>query len=1115
MFNRARICTLLGLVLAAAPVMFAPTTFTWTGTTTQIINDGTITNWLGGVAPVSGNNADLVFGVPANPSPQSGMLKLLANSTFDVASVTFNSSFPAYSFSPSITESTAVLAVGAGGIQSTGTSNVIFGPSLTLQLNASQTWTTTGNLVVSGPISGTANLTKSGTGILLLGGDSPDFTGDLIVTSGGGALYLGKSDSAGSGNLILQNGTTLAPTANSISLSNNVTVSDSVTFAKALGFFNPSPNTPSITIDGSVTAATSSVGLHLLDDITLQLNGGLTGIPSSNTSVTFDSGGMAILAGTTDSTIASITADGAGVIFAASNALPSASIQAAGGGYIGIGATSSSVPSITDMLALITNKAAFNGTFGFDSDPTLPTPHVYDGTSTTPLPLDFSGFTTTTFRIGSATSAVIGVYTVITPPANDYRFGGGGGLLEVESNLTDNGGTPRTLTVTSPVGKELTLWLAGSNSFTGAITIDNSLLRFANAGALPSPSPTLSSIIIPSTSRGAYLGFDYDLSASDLSALASRIVLSGGQLVLGFDSASLTNLHTVAASIDLGNFPANTILGTATIVTVSSNSTVTPAGGEDAPYRFAAVDHGSLTVDSQLTDAVGARAVEIGIANTSTSFSPGTNKGPNNVTITNDANNYSGGTTIFDGVVHLTTSSTSLEGVIQKGPLGTGPITIAASATNASLQPDSRGGDPITVTLDNPITANSNVSVGDLSLGNTIVLNGAISGPARLSLLGKVTLGTANSYLGGTDLSQNAIVTVNSNTGLSSGDVNFGYGAIVTFTTNAPSIGSLSDSGSYMGGIVLPADASSLAITQTKDGTFTGNISGPSSGMTTATLVKNGSNGLTLSGTGIYTGGTTINGGNLAAGSSIALGSGSVTINNGAKLSVLPGVVLTNPIVFGSGGSKLGGSGTFAPGGSLGIGNGTVLTPGNGTIGTLTFGTVGTPTNLTWDSGGALKMGFQNPNGPAGSGTDLIYVNGTLTINSTSIAPFTVSLWTLDPAGNQGVPMAGFNPGQSYNWQIAGASGGILNFDSTKLIFDTSNFMNSLGGGNLSFSLSGDNTALFLNFTPVPEPSTWALLLCGAGAVLLPALRRRKSEMSNCRPAASVRSSKFETSTNG
>jgi len=200
MFNRARICTLLGLVLAAAPVMFAPTTFTWTGTTTQIINDGTITNWLGGVALVSGNNAYLVFGVPANPSPQSGMLKLLANSTFDVASVTFNSSFPAYSFSPSITESTAVLAVGAGGIQSTGTSNVIFGPSLTLQLNASQTWTTTGNLVVSGPISGTANLTKSGTGILLLGGDSPDFTGDLIVTSGGGALYLGKSDSAGSGN---------------------------------------------------------------------------------------------------------------------------------------------------------------------------------------------------------------------------------------------------------------------------------------------------------------------------------------------------------------------------------------------------------------------------------------------------------------------------------------------------------------------------------------------------------------------------------------------------------------------------------------------------------------------------------------------------------------------------------------------------------------------------------------------------------------------------------------------------------------------------------------------------------------------------------------------------
>ncbi len=1059
MSTRAPICTLLGLILAAGSVMQAQATFTWTGATTQTVNDGTNTNWLGGAAPVSGNNADLVFGVPANPTlPQSGALKLLANSTFDVASITFNSSFPQYSFFPSTVESTAVLAVGAGGIQSTGSGNIIFSPNLTLQLNASQSWTTSSNLLVFGSISGAFNLTKSGTGILLLGGNSPAFAGNLTVTQG--ALYLADNQySAGTGNLIFQSGTTLAPSDTSVSISNNVTVSDGVTFANALGLFNPSPNTPGITIGGSFTAATASIRLHLLDQVSLRLNGALDG--PSGTAVTFDSGGTVILAGSTTGAISSITADAAGVVFAAPNTLPSTSIQALNGGYIGVGATSlvpTNVPSPIAMLALITNKAAFNGTFGFDTDPALGAGYTYTDA------LDFSAFSTSNFKIGSATGATLGAAAVITPPTGgDYRFGNGGGRLVVQSNLT----APVNLIVNSTDLRPLTLVLQGNNSFTGDLTSIQSYVVLDSIGALPSASKIHLGVsgYVSYTPNWGSVPSPVDL----ISRLSAGYDSTG---ILGFDSAQPATVPlTVSGPVNLSGLVGPIYLGTTTQGLTLTGTITPPTGGV---LEFAGVNQGFLAIASNLTAANGVTSVVIG--HPDVTF----NKGQEGVGLSG-ANDYTGGTTLLNGSLSLGNSSA----------LGTGSLTIVNTANNVGITSTS------SVALANAVVANNSLVKIDAS-SSPITFNGTISGPARLSLLGNVTLGTANSYTGGTDIgsisaSSPMVVTVNSNTGLGSGDVNFaGMYATVNFTTNVPSIGSLSGGG-IVDGIVLPTSATSLAINQTKDGTFTGTISGPAGGATTATLVKIGSNGLVLYGVGNYTGGTLINGGNLAAGNSSALGNGSVTISNDAKLSVLPGVVLTNPIIFGSGGSKLGGGGTFAPVGGLTIGTGTLLTPGNGNISTLTFGTAAAPTNLTWDLGGAFKMGFQNPNGPAGSGTDLIYVNGTLTISSTSVAPFTVSLWTLDPMGNQGVPMAGFNSSQSYNWQVAGASGGILNFDPTKLSLDTSNFVNGLDGGSFSFSLGGGNTALYLNFTPVPEPSTWALMIAGAGAVLFPVFRRRRS----------------------
>jgi hypothetical protein len=87
--------------------------------------------------------------------------------------------------------------------------------------------------------------------------------------------------------------------------------------------------------------------------------------------------------------------------------------------------------------------------------------------------------------------------------------------------------------------------------------------------------------------------------------------------------------------------------------------------------------------------------------------------------------------------------------------------------------------------------------------------------------------------------------------------------------------------------------------------------------------------------------------------------------------------------------------------------------------------------------------------------------------------------------------VADFNASNGYAWLIAHTDG-ITGFNAANISINTVNFTNSLGATG-AFNVSAVGNDIYLNFSPVPEPSTYALLTAGLGLLLLKTARRRRS----------------------
>jgi ubiquitin len=112
-----------------------------------------------------------------------------------------------------------------------------------------------------------------------------------------------------------------------------------------------------------------------------------------------------------------------------------------------------------------------------------------------------------------------------------------------------------------------------------------------------------------------------------------------------------------------------------------------------------------------------------------------------------------------------------------------------------------------------------------------------------------------------------------------------------------------------------------------------------------------------------------------------------------------------------------------------------------------------------------------------------VSISGSFSISTANPNPKTISVISGNLIGESSF-LNNFDPTQNFVLPIITAAGGISNYDPSIFSVDSSGFSNDLQGGTFSI-VSADANTIALEFTPAPEPSTYALFGIGAIGVLM------------------------------
>ncbi len=538
--------------------------------------------------------------------------------------------------------------------------------------------------------------------------------------------------------------------------------------------------------------------------------------------------------------------------------------------------------------------------------------------------------------------------------------------------------------------------LTGTNTHTGGTNVLAGTLQVASAAPLGAGVINISSgatfdiangssMVLANAVAGA--GTFDKTGAGDLilssanSGLTGTTRISAGRIILNDGGALGTSVVINNAQLRLGDIAlANVISGSGTVEKTSSG--IGTMSGANTYTGGTSVANGTLRVTGTTSLGTGAVSVAGGASlNFDHALSgavSGAITGAGNVTKTgagtttlSGANTFSGGLSIQQGVLEVTTGAALSTGTVSVSSgaslrfnnatdtqlanviSGAGAIVKTGAGTTEFLTTNTYAGGTdiqqgairitdIAQLGTGAISVQSGAAI-DFSVSGTATLNQTISGAGlmRKSNTGELTL-LGNTLTGGVDITQGQ-VRVTESTALGSGAVTASSGATLVidntstdlFSTSLSGGGAfakngagdliLSNQNDYSGGTTISAgriilnNGSALGSgAVVNDAALRiGNVTVANAILGAGTLEKTSSGLGVVSGVNTFTGGTTVADGTLRADGSSALGTGSVAIASGATLNLnIAGAGQMANMVSGAGALVKSGTGDLALNGS-------------------------------------------------------------------------------------------------------------------------------------------------------------------------------------------------------
>ena len=696
-------------------------TRTWADVGTDF---ATAANW-GGTAPANNITGDIgSFNSVLNFQPvlaANRAINGLAFTTLATGTVTLSGA--------------GTLTTGTGGINNTSTSG-LKSVSTSLILGAAQSFTNNGSLTISGPvanggflltltgtgaagtlsgdISGTGGLTKTGTGTWIVSGNN-SYSGATNVSAG--VLNVQSNTALGS----TAGGTTVASGA-ALQLQNGLTITGEALSLNGTGI-GATGALRNVSGSNTWTGAVTLAGITTLqsDAGLLTLSGGVSG---TNRNLTVGGAGDTTLSGALATGTGTVTKTGNGTLIL-SGTNTNTGATTINGGTLKLGSSASLANSAVTVSAtgagttVLLDINGFNATIAsltFGGSTATSTANVATGAGTLTLGGNVTftatnnpfgsthsgnlnlGAATRTFTIGDSTSA----------PAD----------LTVSANISNSSGTAGL--TKAGLG---TLVLSGNNTFNGATTVSAGVLNVRSNTALGSSG-----------------------SGTSVTALAA-LQLQGGITISG--EPLTLNGTGIATEGALRNISGNNTWTGA--VTLGSNSTLQS-------------DSGLLTLSGGITGAT--RTLTVGGAgDTTLSGAVGTTtggfikNGTGSLTLSGAAANTNTGTTVInDGTLNL--NKTAGVNALGAGAINVGDNVGAANSANLVLLASNQMAASTAA-----ITLNSD---GRLSLGTSSQSINTIAGTGQIDLgsSGILTVGANNgsSTFGGNVTGSGELIKVGSGT---------------------------------------------------------------------------------------------------------------------------------------------------------------------------------------------------------------------------------------------------------------------------------------------------------------------------------------------------------------